>query len=652
MPQQAQFDVNAARQSGATDDQILSYLSQRSPNFDVQGALKQAPKADVINYLSVHASPPDTSEGSSSAQPSAAMRFGSNYLSGLGVMDKESGKRFFTHPLDTAKGMLTTNRDLGDQAYEELGRGDYGAGLSDLIYSAIPFAGPTLSRSGHQLAQGDYAGGLGTMSGVGTSVAAGKVLAPEVTMAKSPAQLTRGMVRNGTAPGMLSGRMQETPPGEAFTRGEVQNYARGQGVNLDLADATGNGVARGVKGVAERSLGGRGVMRRNADSNFRAIQGAAENELSQYAPEGSDPAALGTAVQQQLQQNLASLKTQASEQFSELDQAVGGNRVDVRPTIQATAQKIVGDNLNYYEAHPELVPKQAWKIVENLANGDESRMKWSDLHQLRTDLMDVYRNNPDIIKSRSDAWIQQLVGKTDEAMNSASAGLSQGQKAQFRAANQTWEQIKSTYDNPQHPFYAATRAQMPSQVPGMLQNKTPELAAQVQTVLGPLKGQFQRAYVNKLLDPKGTGTYDFAGLNARLKGVSQPFLEQTLGKQGARNIRLLGQTAKTVTANMNPSGTSDVAVPAAEIAGLATHPLATVPEIAANYGAARGLTSAKLVNRLTRPGGPKMRAGTKLPVSVPLAAQLAQNPEVQDWRNQYKTYRQIKAKERVQTERK
>jgi hypothetical protein len=193
---------------------------------------------------------------------------------------------------------------------------------------------------------------------------------------------------------------------------------------------------------------------------------------------------------------------------------------------------------------------------------------------------------------------------------------------------------------------------MPSQVPGMLQNKTPELAAQVQTVLGPLKGQFQRAYVNKLLDPKGTGTYDFAGLNARLKGVSQPFLEQTLGKQGARNIRLLGQTAKTVTANMNPSGTSDVAVPAAEIAGLATHPLATVPEIAANYGAARGLTSAKLVNRLTRPGGPKMRAGTKLPVSVPLAAQLAQNPEVQDWRNQYKTYRQIKAKERVQTERK
>ena len=65
MPQQPQFDLNAARQSGATDDQILSYLAQRSPNFDVQSALKQASKADVVNYLSTHASPPTTA----AAQP-------------------------------------------------------------------------------------------------------------------------------------------------------------------------------------------------------------------------------------------------------------------------------------------------------------------------------------------------------------------------------------------------------------------------------------------------------------------------------------------------------------------------------------------------------------------------------------------------------
>src|SRR5438445_10770276 len=59
MPQQAQFDISAARQSGATDDQILGYLAQRSPNFDMQGALRQTSKADVISYLATHATAPE-----------------------------------------------------------------------------------------------------------------------------------------------------------------------------------------------------------------------------------------------------------------------------------------------------------------------------------------------------------------------------------------------------------------------------------------------------------------------------------------------------------------------------------------------------------------------------------------------------------------
>jgi hypothetical protein len=58
MPQQ--FDVNAARKSGASDDQILSYLAARSPQFDTSGALKVSPKADVISYLSTHATAPQS----------------------------------------------------------------------------------------------------------------------------------------------------------------------------------------------------------------------------------------------------------------------------------------------------------------------------------------------------------------------------------------------------------------------------------------------------------------------------------------------------------------------------------------------------------------------------------------------------------------
>lgn len=54
----AEFDVDAARKSGASDDEILSYLSKRSPNFDVEGALRSTPKADVIKYLSTNSAPP------------------------------------------------------------------------------------------------------------------------------------------------------------------------------------------------------------------------------------------------------------------------------------------------------------------------------------------------------------------------------------------------------------------------------------------------------------------------------------------------------------------------------------------------------------------------------------------------------------------
>ena len=76
-----QFDVNAARQAGATDDQILSYLAQRSPNFDLQAALKQSSKADIINYLSTHASPPNAAQ-TQQQQPSFAERLVSAYNPG------------------------------------------------------------------------------------------------------------------------------------------------------------------------------------------------------------------------------------------------------------------------------------------------------------------------------------------------------------------------------------------------------------------------------------------------------------------------------------------------------------------------------------------------------------------------------------------
>src|ERR1700674_4876341 len=130
--------------------------------------------------------------GAQQTQPpeGAAARFGKSALSGFGVTSDEEAKDFFRHPLNTLQKILTGNRDLGNQAYKEIGKGNYSQGVPDLAYAAIPFLGSTLSKSAHQLTTGDYAGGLGTMTGAGAQVALGAKMAPGSKIAPTPEELS------------------------------------------------------------------------------------------------------------------------------------------------------------------------------------------------------------------------------------------------------------------------------------------------------------------------------------------------------------------------------------------------------------------------------------------------------------------------------
>jgi hypothetical protein len=498
-------------------------------------------------------------------------------------------------------------RDLLAQRQNWKGTGLYASGAVDRGLAAIPMVGPWINSVAERAEKGD-------VSGAATDIAA----ALAIQNAKPLAEASIGKTK-----GALSSTMAETPPNEEFTRGELLDYARENGVNLDVADATGSGVAQGLKGFAERSLAGRGTMKANASNNLQAVQAAADSELAKYAPESLDRNALGTAIQSRLQANYEGLKASAADQFSDLDKQLAAKPVSVADTVQQRAQAIIDSNKGYYDAHPELKPKQAWEIVKDLATDDRKSLPWSELHQLRSDLMDFYRNNPDLTKSRAESWIQQLVSSIDNSMTDASSGLTDAQRTQFRSANSTWEQMKATYDNPQHPFFSAVRSQMPSQVPGILSNKTPELAAQVQDVLGQrLAGQFQRDFVNRLLDPNGDGTYDLAGLNNRVQRLPADYVESVLGSRGARSLKLLARTAKTVSSNMNPSGTSDVMVPAGEFAGLFTHPVPTALELAGAHGMAKALTSPTMLDFLVRKSQVRttpFAGGNSLPLSALLA---------------------------------
>lgn len=424
-------------------------------------------------------------------------------------------------------------------------------------------------------------------------------------------------------PGMFSKKMAEKPYGEQFTRQQQADAAEQHGVNLDVADATGAGGPKVAKKFLERSMGGSGTFEKNTDTNLHALDQWANGELDNYNPQGQTKESLGAKMQQGLQNDYHAQKNSARQEFSSLDKAVGPNSIDVSKGTQAEARAIYDENKSYYQKHPEFIPKEAWNIVKDLAGVDKDgnlatgpRMEsWEHLHNLRSDTMEAYRNSPDLTKSKAEGWVQRLTGAIDNDMTSASSGLTPQQKVQFRGANDTWEQMKSTYDNPQHPFYHAVRSQFPSKVPDMLGQKTPELARQVQQTLGGLKGSIQRQFVSDLLDPNGDGQFDFKGLNARVGKLPDEYLNSVLGANGTKNVKLLARVSKTVTDNTNPSGTGAVNVAAGDVrnaargvveggAALASAGLAPIAE----YAGAKAMTRPGMLSRVTRTGQPGIAA--------------------------------------------
>jgi hypothetical protein len=550
------------------------------------------------------------------------------------------------HPIDSAgligSTMLHGHTDTANEAadqFQQPGVMNKIVGAGRYVQSGIPVAGPMLDKAGKQINGGDYSGALGTTGGVGAMVFGGTE--PVVSAGAKVSDLLKMSPKAAAEAldkvnprGVLAKRMTEKPAGEQFTRQEVLDAARANGVNLDLADATGNGVAQALKKANSISIAGKGTIEANATKNLEALGKWADGESGKYSPESTPREELGPQIQSKLQQDLKVKKIAAQTSYQDLDSRIGGAPQDVTKTVEAEARKIIGENKEYYDKHPELKPKQAWGILEDLAkrpiekvlnqspdvvlnsgeplsqtlskSASSKQMSWSELHQLRSDLMDFYRNNPDVVKGRSEAWIQRMVGKIDESMTSGVSGMSGADLEQFRHANGLWENIKSTYDNPSSPLYHAVRSQYPSNVAGMLSKQTPELAAQVRQTLGSLEGPFQRQVVESLINNK-EGALDLKNLNSRLTRVSDDFLQAMLGKDGARNLRMLGKVSQKVTGDVNPSGTAKALAPFSEGAMLFTHPVAGAMELGANFASAKAITSPKLLDYLTMPAKDAMK---------------------------------------------
>jgi hypothetical protein len=446
-------------------------------------------------------------------------------------------------------------------------------------------------------------------------------------------ETVKGAAENMSVPsarGVLSERMAEVPPGEQFSRAEVYNAARDKGVNLDLAQATDHPIPNAVKKVNQYSLAAKGKYEGAQQKNIAALENWADEQLGKYSESGASREELGGKIQGVLRDDLAARKSYATGAFDEIDQSVGKNGVDARP-VEEAARNIIESNRKYYESHPELLPKQAWKIIDDLANrgpgrqpepntsftsvgprpgelvsntrmealGDPAgRMTWGELHRLRSDLMDVYRNNPDIMKGRSEAWLQQMVSTIDDAMTSSSSGLKGSDLQKFRDANQVWQELKNTYDNPQSTLYHALRGQYPSQIPGML-TRSPELAKQVRATIGSLEGPFQRQFVENILNAKDGQTLDLKNLNTKVTRIPNDLLEAMLGTEGAKQLRLLGKVSQKVMADQNPSGTAKSTVPVLEVGNVVSNPIAGGATLAGQHVVGKAMNNPRLVDFLT-----------------------------------------------------
>lgn len=493
------------------------------------------------------------------------------------------------------------------------------------IYRAV--APAAAAATGVDLQRMEHGADVGNVAEIGGSVAVPLAAA----VAPVAHEAYKGAARVAPSPrGILADRMAEVPPGEQFSRQQVLDAARANKVNLDLAQATDSGAAKAVKKANQYSLTGQGAYDKNLQGNLAALDEWASKESSKYSPESSTKEVVGAKLQEALKQNVNTRQTAAAQIFNDLDKNVGNVKPDAT-SIYDKAKQIVAENSDYYEKNPALKQSRAWQIVNDLASRAENTKPttvtvqskivnesgtpfekqitkgpevkpdtWTDLQKLRTDLMSEYRS-PDIVGSRAEGWLKQLTGEIDNSMTGAGSGLSGADLQKFRQANAIWESIKNTYDNPQNPMYHALRSPTPSQIPGMLSKGTPELARQVRATLGSLEGPFQRQFVENLLYAKDGQTLELGRLNQKLRGVSDEHLSAMIGKEGAKQLRLLGKVSQKVLADANPSGTAKVGQPAAELAGVFTHPVAAVPELGAQYVGAKAINSPKVVDYFTSP---------------------------------------------------
>ena len=470
---------------------------------------------------------------------------------------------------------------------------------------------------------------------VGAGTIVGEMASPITSRAVGAVKAAPEAYRGARSAVIGGSKLDEVIPGDTVTPRQRYNTAKAQGVNLDTAQATNSPVAMGAKRVTEHSLVGSSKFEANNAANVDALHAHSEKLLNEASPVDMSREDFGNKVKNRLAQDQQSLNEQSAALYKKLDADIGTTTPD-SATVRDTAQKIVDANKDYYAAHPDLLSGgagKAWKIVNNLAESGEAgppktvtspildasggkitkevagkaarQDTWSDLHKLRSDLLDISRG-PEMIGDRPTGWIKQLTGAVDETMTKAADYDKVGD---FRDANEIYKYMKSTYDDPTSRMYHIVRSPDGLTAANTLASITPDVARKIGAAAPELVPQLQRQTMNRLLRPTGNELPDLKNLGSRLSRAQKEQLAGVLTPEQIQSLDELGRTSKLVTFDANPSGSGKLAQKATEAGvlgsgltriagGILTGNPAAVVEGAAPLavGGAQRIAASKLTN--------------------------------------------------------
>ncbi len=359
---------------------------------------------------------------------------------------------------------------------------------------------------------------------------------------------------------LLAGNIHEPIPGTNMTPADRYASMQAMGIQPNAAEATNSPILNAAERLNQNSLTSASMYEKARAANLRALNDYTEkvlDDMSEMNPEEG-----GEKIKQGLRNAQVNLQNQATKGFNTLDDLVG-NRKMPGSTLQRAAKNIYDSYSDYASHHPALVPKEAWKVVQDLAGVSNDpqfsprAMSFSELHQLRSDLLEMVRSNPDIVKNQAGGWLEQLARAADETMTSGKPGsLNPAGVKIFRDANEAWANMKSTFDNPSHPFYQAARTPTASKlVQGI--GQSPEMVNALKSVLSPDKiGAIQRGVLEKALGTTKEGNYNFKNFQGMWNKLPKSYRNALFSPEQIQHIEDIGNAGTVLNMDLNPSSSA------------------------------------------------------------------------------------------------